>query len=170
MNKKFSTLLASAMLATAFSAGAQKVGDQVLLKASSAYLTVAAETTSAAQFGEVGLTGAISNLDQLNPATWTVSAKKSSLGKTLYSFTNPASGLTLAVDPSLAVTTAPTTVSPLVLGGSATEWIVENNALVSYFKSDSVVYIAQSGSNFYLAKEGRLSSTSIARPTKASGS
>lgn len=159
MNKKFSTLLASAMLATAFSAGAQKVGDQVLLKASSAYLTVAAETTSAAQFGEVGLTGAISNLDQLNPATWTVSAKKSSLGKTLYSFTNPASGLTLAVDPSLAVTTAPTTVSPLVLGGSATEWIVENNALVSYFKSDSVVYIAQSGSNFYLAKDKATNTT-----------
>ncbi|WP_165157631.1 hypothetical protein, partial [Parabacteroides sp. ZJ-118] len=153
MNKKFSTLLVGAMLATAFSAGAQKVGDQVLLKASSQYLTVAAETTSAAQFGQVGLTPSISTLDLLNPATWKVSAKKSSLGKTLYSFTNPASGLTLAVDPSLAVTTAPTTPSPLVLGGSATEWIVENNTLVSYFKSDSVVYIAQTGTKFYLAKD-----------------
>ena len=35
MNKKITTLLASAMLATAFSAGAVKVGDQVLLKGGS---------------------------------------------------------------------------------------------------------------------------------------
>ena len=44
MNKKITTLLASAMLATAFSAGAVKVGDQVLLKGGSAYLSVATQT------------------------------------------------------------------------------------------------------------------------------
>ena len=153
MNKKITTLLASAMLATAFSAGAVKVGDQVLLKGGSAYLSVATQTTTAAQFGQVGTVSTLSSLDNSNPATWTISAMKTSLGKTIYSLENKATGLPLSFDPALAVKTAPATSSVLTLGGSANEWIVENGALVSYFKSDSVVYIAQNGSSFYLAKD-----------------
>ena len=153
MKKKITTLLASAMLATAFSAGAVKVGDQVLLKGGSAYLSVATQTTTAAQFGQVGTVSTLSSLDNLNPATWKISAMKTSLGKTIYSLENKATGLPLSFDPALAVKTAPATSSVLTLGGSANEWIVENGALVSYFKSDSVVYIAQNGSSFYLAKD-----------------
>jgi len=153
MNKKITTLLASAMLATAFSAGAVKVGDQVLLKGGSAYLSVATQTTTAAQFGQVGTVSTLSSLDNLNPATWKISAMKTSLGKTIYSLENKATGLPLSFDPALAVKTAPATSSVLTLGGSANEWIVENGTLVSYFKSDSVVYIAQNGSSFYLAKD-----------------
>ena len=153
MNKKITTLLASAMSATAFSAGAVKVGDQVLLKGGSAYLSVATQTTTAAQFGQVGTVSTLSSLDNLNPATWKISAMKTSLGKTIYSLENKATGLPLSFDPALAVKTAPATSSVLTLGGSANEWIVENGALVSYFKSDSVVYIAQNGSSFYLAKD-----------------
>ena len=153
MNKKITTLLASAMLATAFSAGAVKVGDQVLLKGGSAYLSVATQTTTAAQFGQVGTVSTLSSLDNLNPATWKISAMKTSLGKTIYSLENKATGLPLSFDPALAVKTAPATSSVLTLGGSANEWIVENGALVSYFKSDSVVYIAQNGRSFYLAKD-----------------
>ena len=153
MNNKITTLLASAMLATAFSAGAVKVGDQVLLKGGSAYLSVATQTTTAAQFGQVGTVSTLSSLDNLNPATWKISAMKTSLGKTIYSLENKATGLPLSFDPALAVKTAPATSSVLTLGGSANEWIVENGALVSYFKSDSVVYIAQNGSSFYLAKD-----------------
>ena len=153
MNKKITTLLASAMLATAFSAGAVKVGDQVLLKGGSAYLSVATQTITAAQFGQVGTVSTLSSLDNLNPATWKISAMKTSLGKTIYSLENKATGLPLSFDPALAVKTAPATSSVLTLGGSANEWIVENGALVSYFKSDSVVYIAQNGSSFYLAKD-----------------
>ena len=153
MNKKITTLLASAMLATAFSAGAVKVGDQVLLKGGSAYLSVATQTTTAAQFGQVGTVSTLSSLDNLNPATWKISAMKTSLGKTIYSLENKATGLPLSFDPALAVKTAPATSSVLNLGGIANEWIVENGALVSYFKSDSVVYIAQNGSSFYLAKD-----------------
>ena len=153
MNKKITTLLASAMLATAFSAGAVKVGDQVLLKGGSAYLSVATQTTTAAQFGQVVTVSTLSSLDNLNPATWKISAMKTSLGKTIYSLENKATGLPLSFDPALAVKTAPATSSVLTLGGSANEWIVENGALVSYFKSDSVVYIAQNGSSFYLAKD-----------------
>ena len=153
MNKKITTLLASAMLATAFSAGAVKVGDQVLLKGGSAYLSVATKTTTAAQFGQVGTVSTLSSLDNLNPATWKISAMKTSLGKTIYSLENKATGLPLSFDPALAVKTAPATSSVLTLGGRANEWIVENGALVSYFKSDSVVYIAQNGSSFYLAKD-----------------
>ena len=84
MNKKITTLLASAMLATAFSAGAVKVGDQVLLKGGSAYLSVATQTTTAAQFGQVGTVSTLSSLDNLNPATWKISAMKTSLGKPIY--------------------------------------------------------------------------------------
>ena len=153
MNKKITTLLASAMLATAFSAGAVKVGDQVLLKGGSAYLSVATQTTTAAQFGQVGTVSTLSSLDNLNPATWKISAMKTSLGKTIYSLENKATGLPLSFDPALAVKTAPATSSVLTLGGSANEWIVENGEWVSYFKSDSVVYIAQNGSSFYLAKD-----------------
>ncbi|EFK61825.1 hypothetical protein HMPREF9008_02093 [Parabacteroides sp. 20_3] len=130
-----------------------KVGDQVLLKGGSAYLSVATQTTTAAQFGQVGTVSTLSSLDNLNPATWKISAMKTSLGKTIYSLENKATGLPLSFDPALAVKTAPATSSVLTLGGSANEWIVENGALVSYFKSDSVVYIAQNGSSFYLAKD-----------------
>lgn len=124
-----------------------------MLKGGSAYLSVATQTTTAAQFGQVGTVSTLSSLDNLNPATWKISAMKTSLGKTIYSLENKATGLPLSFDPALAVKTAPATSSVLTLGGSANEWIVENGALVSYFKSDSVVYIAQNGSSFYLAKD-----------------
>ena len=56
MNKKFTTFLASAMLATAFSAGAQvdaKKGDVILLGTeSSKYLTVETTIRQIEQFGE----------------------------------------------------------------------------------------------------------------------
>ena len=41
-------------------------------------------------------------LENLNKATWTVSEKKTVLGQTVYSFVNKNTGLTFAVDPSLA--------------------------------------------------------------------
>ena len=67
MNKKFTTLLASAMLATAFSAGAQvdaKKGDVILLGTeSSKYLIV--ETGE--QFGKLNNSANVStNLSSLN--------------------------------------------------------------------------------------------------------
>lgn len=71
MNKKITTLLASAMLATAFSAGAAvdaKKGDAVLLKTGSSYLS--AQTGE--NFGKLALGTSVDQLADLNKATWTV--------------------------------------------------------------------------------------------------
>ncbi len=68
MNKKITTLLASAMLATAFSAGASinaKKGEATLLGASSNYLSVNTENNyGALSFDPTTL----SDLKELNPA------------------------------------------------------------------------------------------------------
>ncbi len=175
MNKKFSTLLASAMLATAFSAGASinaKKGEATLLGASSNYLSVNTENNyGALSFDPTTL----SDLKELNPATWTVSNVKTSLGRTLYSFVNKATGLTLSVDPATAIAVDDNNKSqkiasaaPLALGGSASEWVVETvggkDILVSYIDGENVVYIAQSGSKLYLekAKKSAISTAAIA--------
>ncbi|WP_287622538.1 DUF6383 domain-containing protein [Parabacteroides sp.] len=149
MNKKITTLLASAMLATAFSAGAADKGDAVLLK-NGDFVTVQTGTG----FGKLELKSDVtSKLADLNKATWTVSAKKTVLGKTVYSFVNKATGLMLAVDPATAVMNTATTGPALTLGGSSTEWVNEDGALVSYFKGDSVLYIKkETNGNLFLAK------------------
>lgn len=90
MNKKFTMLLASAMLATAFSAGAAvdaKKGDAILLKSGTDNLSALTGTN----FGKLGLTNTPVDLNDwelkgLNGATWTVSAKKNTLGRDIYSF------------------------------------------------------------------------------------
>ena len=161
MNKKFTTFLASAMLATAFSAGAQvdaKKGDVILLGTeSSKYLTV--ETGE--QFGKLNNSANVStNLSSLNKATWTVSAKKTSLGKDLYSFVNKATSLTLAVDPATAYNLEDTKNSKKIAltlgGGSATEWVSETvnnvNTIVSY-NGDYILAIADDPAiGYYLVK------------------
>ena len=158
MNKKFTTLLASAMLATAFSAGAAvdaKKGDAILLKSGTENLSALTGTN----FGKLGLTSTPADLNDwelkgLNGATWTVSAKKNTLGKDIYSFENKATGLTLAVDPTIAIDAnkAGVGAKALTLGGTASEWVAEGNKLVSYFTGDSVVYIAKNGGDLYLEK------------------
>ena len=158
MNKKFSTLLASAMLATAFSAGAAnpKKGDAVLLK-HGGFVTVQKD----ANFGK--LDASTSTVDKniklstLNEATWTVSSKKTVLGKEVYTFVNKATGLTLAVDPTTAVDKGQTSGAAITLGGSASEWVLEGNNLVSYFKGDSVVYLGKNSDNSLFLLKGKSS-------------
>ena len=177
MNKKFSTLLAAAMLATAFSANASidaKKGEATLLKTGSNYLSV----NTGNQFGTLSVETAVADLndlESLNPATWTVSNVKTSLGQTLYSFVNKATNLPFAVDPALAIAVDDgekaskiANAAPLALGGSATEWVVEavgsNDILVSYIDGENVVYIAQSGNKLYLekAKKSEISTAAVA--------
>ena len=89
MNKKFTMLLASAMLATAFSAGAAvdaKKGDAILLKSGTDNLSALTGTN----FGKLGLTSTPADLNDwelkgLNGATWTVSAKKNTLAYIIHS-------------------------------------------------------------------------------------
>lgn len=151
-------LLASAMLATAFSAGAAvdaKKGDAILLKSGTDNLSALTGTN----FGKLGLTSTPADLNDwelkgLNGATWTVSAKKNTLGRDIYSFENKATGLTLAVDPTIAIDAdkAGVGAKALTLGGTASEWVAEGDKLVSYFTGDSVVYIAKNGGDLYLKK------------------
>ncbi|MDD2952245.1 MAG: DUF6383 domain-containing protein [Parabacteroides sp.] len=159
MNKKFTTLLASAMLATAFSAGAQvdaKKGDVILLTTGNEYLSVGTGTA----FGKLEDKGSVTtDLASLNQATWTVSAKKTSLGKDLYSFQNKATSLILAVDPATAYNLEDTENSKKValsLGGSATEWVSETvgstKTIVSY-NGDYILAIAKDPTiGYYLVK------------------
>ena len=158
MNKKITTFLASAMLATAFTAGAADNGDAVLLKQGSDLLTVQTGNS----FGEPTTVAvpATWNVATLNVATWNVSAKSTVLGKTIYSFVNKATGLTLAVDPTVAVDASETSGPALTLGGSASQWTVEGGKLVSYFKGDSVVYLKGNGSSLFLVKDAAANVTS----------
>ena len=158
MNKKFTMLLASAMLATAFSAGAAvdaKKGDAILLKSGTDNLSALTGTN----FGKLGLTNTPVDLNDwelkgLNCATRTVSANKNTLVRDINSFENKATGLTLAVDPTIAIDAdkAGVGAKALTLGGTASEWVAEGDKLVSYFTGDSVVYIAKNGGDLYLEK------------------
>ena len=146
MNKKITTLLASAMLATAFSAGAANKGDAVLLNTGTQDLSAKTGT----DFGRLELVTTPTNINtwdlkNLNAATWTILEKKSSLGQTIYSFVNKATGLSLAIDPAIALDADENgaNATTMTLGGSASEWVELGNTLVSYFSGDSVVYIAQ---------------------------
>ncbi|TWV56531.1 hypothetical protein, partial [Parabacteroides distasonis] len=178
MNKKFTTFLASAMLVSAFSVGtvaayvgatapAEEAASQlraavtveknqtVLFKTGEGtYLAAGNEDAEFGKFAsvkpdeEAGFT-----LSELNQAMWTVSAVKNTLGETLYSFMNKATGLTFAVDPALAVASdKKDEAKEVTLGGSATEWVVKGTTLVSYVDGKKFVYLAQSGNKTILVK------------------
>ncbi|MDB9152357.1 DUF6383 domain-containing protein [Parabacteroides distasonis] len=173
MNKKFTTFLASAMLVSAFSVGsvAAYVGavapaedvvtsttpatvegkdlakDQtVLFMSSSDFLAVGNEKADFGKF--VTVKGSVSDfkLTDLNQAMWTVSAKKNNLGVDVFSFVNKATGLSFAVDPSMAVASdKKSEAKEVTLGGSATEWVVKDGTLVSYVDGKKFVYLAKEG-------------------------
>ena len=196
MNKKFTTFLASAMLVSAFSVGtvAAYVGTPVAPQATMAAeetpdpnATITPKKGEAVLFQNgseakfLGITkgttfGYITKetgtsqftLENLNKATWTVSEKKTVLGQTVYSFVNKNTGLTFAVDPSLAaeavmqedgetVDAAKTAkkveeAAVATLGGSATEWVVKDldgsgKTLVSYVDGNKYVYLATRSSD-----------------------
>ena len=161
MKRKFSTLLASALLMTAFSANAQEVGDNVMIRYQGTGVIAVDNAESA--FGTPKMIEdselTTPDLKTLNQSTWNITEVTTSLGKVSYSFVNKATGLALAVDPSLAVDASETSGPALTLGGSASVWTLDGNdsdnlKLVSYFKGDSVVYIQKDASNnLYLVKD-----------------
>ena len=132
MNKKFTTLLASAMLVSAFSVGtvaayvgtaaipfttevpglrAADVNETVAPKKGEAVLLQTNTTLGSEEFLGIGKGTAFLSVEKgkgftltdLNSVTWTVSERKSVLGETVYSFVNKTTNLPFAVDPSLAV-------------------------------------------------------------------
>ena len=106
MNKKITTLLASTMLATAFSAGAAiENGKSYLLQQESTTIYLSAvDNKNSSVYGQLELTDLGSEpftLSEVVAGTWTASTKTTS-GAVVYTFVNKATGLTLSVDPTAA--------------------------------------------------------------------
>ena len=147
MNKKISTLLAGVMLASAFSVNAaMENGKSYLLKSGSNYLSAETDKTSA-DYGKL-VYGSLntSDLSEVVAATWKVSTKTTS-GAVVYTFVNKVTGMTLAVDPTLAKTATNGLSGDVTLGsGTVSEWAFDaSNHMYSYFKSDSIVFFDNTG-------------------------
>ena len=147
MNKKISTLLAGVMLASAFSVNAaMENGKSYLLKSGSSYLSAETDKTSA-DYGKL-VYGSLntSDLNEVVAGTWKVSTKTTS-GAVVYTFINKVTGMTLAVDPTLAKTATNGLSGDVTLGsGTVSEWAFDaSNHMYSYFKSDSIVFFDNTG-------------------------
>ena len=147
MNKKISTLLAGVMLASAFSVNAaMENGKSYLLKSGSNYLSAETDKTSA-DYGKL-VYGSLntSDLNEVVAGTWKVSTKTTS-GAVVYTFVNKVTGMTLAVDPTLAKTATNGLSGDVTLGsGTVSEWAFDaSNHMYSYFKSDSIVFFDNTG-------------------------
>ena len=147
MNKKISTLLAGVMLAFAFSVNAaMENGKSYLLKSGSNYLSAETDKTSA-DYGKL-VYGSLStnDLSEVVAGTWKVSTKTTS-GAVVYTFVNKVTGMTLAVDPTLAKTATNGLSGDVTLGsGTVSEWAFDaSNHMYSYFKSDSIVFFDNTG-------------------------
>ena len=147
MNKKISTLLAGVMLASAFSVNAaMENGKSYLLKSGSSYLSAETDKTSA-DYGKL-VYGSLntSDLNEVVAGTWKLSTKTTS-GAVVYTFVNKVTGMTLAVDPTLAKTATNGLSGDVTLGsGTVSEWAFDaSNHMYSYFKSDSIVFFDNTG-------------------------
>ena len=147
MNKKISSLLAGVMLASAFSVNAaMENGKSYLLKSGSSYLSAETDKTSA-DYGKL-VYGSLntSDLSEVVAGTWKVSTKTTS-GAVVYTFVNKVTGMTLAVDPTLAKTATNGLSGDVTLGsGTVSEWAFDaSNHMYSYFKSDSIVFFDNTG-------------------------
>ncbi len=147
MNKKISTLLAGVMLASAFSVNAaMENGKSYLLKSGSSYLSAKTDKTSA-DYGKL-VYGSLntSDLSEGVAGTWYFSTKTTS-GAVVYTFVNKVTGMTLAVDPTLAKTATNGLSGDVTLGsGTVSEWAFDaSNHMYSYFKSDSIVFFDNTG-------------------------
>ena len=147
MNKKISTLLAGVMLASAFSVNAaMENGKSYLLKSGSSYLSAETDKTSA-DYGKL-VYGSLntSDLNEVVAGTWKVLTKTTS-GAVVYTFVNKVTGMTLAVDPTLAKTATNGLSGDVTLGsGTVSEWAFDaSNHMYSYFKSDSIVFFDNTG-------------------------
>ncbi len=135
------------MLASAFSVNAaMENGKSYLLKSGSSYLSAETDKTSA-DYGKL-VYGSLntSDLNEVVAGTWKVSTKTTS-GAVVYTFVNKVTGMTLAVDPTLAKTATNGLSGDVTLGsGTVSEWAFDaSNHMYSYFKSDSIVFFDNTG-------------------------
>ena len=121
-------------------------GKSYLLKSGSSYLSAETDKTSA-DYGKL-VYGSLntSDLNEVVAGTWKVSTKTTS-GAVVYTFVNKVTGMTLAVDPTLAKTATNGLSGDVTLGsGTVSEWAFDaSNHMYSYFKSDSIVFFDNTG-------------------------
>ena len=157
MNKKFSTLLAGIMLASAFSVGAQTIQDKyeagksyLLGNATDGYLSIVSDPENA-NYGQLKVVpaSAITDLATTNAALWTVSFDEGALGAApKFTYVNKATGLILSVSKEDIGE------SSVKVGGTYSQWLnapvtegiaATGYALRSYYEANKVLYLAVSG-------------------------
>ena len=185
MNKKFSTLMAGLMLASAFSvASAQDYAKEyengkyyLLGNSTNGYISV--ESEAGATYGKLSVLPTTTqwSLETTREALWKVTVTKGDDGVApKYSFVNVATGMTLSVP-------TPTNSTPVnaVISGQFMEWLnggansFENASsaapLYSYIDSKNIVYLTLSGTQLQVKKEAysatALSNALAVQPWKA---
>ena len=172
MNKRFSTLLAAALVATSVSVNAQstasgeyKSGDSYLLGNGTNFITVTGDRTNGYALKFTTSTD-LKSLTEINNALWTVEVEEGNLGAApKFTFVNKATGLPFAFDLSKAVVYGDALPSGYELtldGGFSNDWynglnvhdITTASPLITYYKAedDSIAFIHNSGGNIVLVK------------------
>ena len=155
MNKKFSTLMAGLMLASAFSVGAQNYAKEyengkyyLLGKQGEGYLSV--NSTPGSEYGKLSVDETIDGLKDTREALWKVTVTKGNDGVApKYSFVNVATGMTLSVDEKGSDTPVITGRFMEWLNGGKNSFEATNGEqpLYSYIDSKNIVYFTYDSSN-----------------------
>ena len=187
MNKKFSTLMASLMLVSAFSVSAQTTADKyengkyyLLGNGSDGWLTV--ESEAGANYGALTMKPVNGTIDATNwdleatrEALWKVTVTAGNAGDApKYSFVNVATGMTLSVP---TPTKEQSSISNVKIAGGYMEWLnglansyTAAEKLVSYVNSEEVVYLKKADDNTITVVRSKVSDVSSplsVRPYKA---
>ena len=171
MNKKFSTLMAGLMLASAFSVNAQIVdtsspytngagsyqnGKYYLLGDGTDFLSVSSNTEDGS-YGKLNFvkanTNAVSGLKATREALWKVTVTTGNVGDApKFVFQNVATGLYLNISREDVDAASNDELSDIVIAGAYQEWyngvattgITDGSVLMSYTKADEVIYFTES--------------------------
>ena len=179
MNKKFSTLMAGLMLASAFSVSAQKAteeykdGKYYLLGTTNGtdidkVLSVESDAKSTtSEYGELSLKAAPTNLEATREALWKVTVIQEKFGDTpTYRFVNVATGQYLSVEipENASDVIGDNNNEKVMITGKLMEWynglnstgIKQGNKIMSYIDKNEVVYLAKDNtSNKLVVKRGK---------------
>ena len=176
MNKKFSTLMAGLMLASAFSVNAQTAsgkyedGKYYVLGSwdksngkPGKILSVESDRNAGASFGRLTLTNYSAKLEAVREALWKVTVTQEKLGDTpTYSFVNVATGQVLSVSTPKDKNDIIGDNENVMISGGFMEWYnglsstgisVSGNPMMSYLDKNEVVYL-DINNNKLLVKRG----------------
>ncbi len=171
MNKKFSTLLVGAMLASAMSVGAQtevqkyESNKTYLLGDGVNFISVVADP-DAGDYGKlVSLPAAQvkATIQNTSNSLWSVTVTQGANGNApKFTYVNKATGLTLAVDASKLDKDTPSV--PAVIGGATSEWLntvltdagsgkkLQAEVLRSYLNANTVAYLESTPAGLVVKK------------------